>query len=97
MPAQSIHDDVDRQQIVHALHVDLLRRQELQREQVERPAQQVRFGFGQQLVVHTTLGVAGVPDIGAGGRGVHGFKIRHGRSPKSLEEFLHSMPGISYL
>ena len=53
--------------------------------------------FGEQLIVNTAVGVADVPDIGAGGQGVDGFKWRHGQAPKTLEEFLHSVWGISYL
>ncbi|MNC78629.1 hypothetical protein D3C75_1308910 [compost metagenome] len=55
------------------MHIDLIRRQELQSEQVERSTQKIRFGFGEHLVVHTAVGIADMPDIGAGGRGVHGF------------------------
>ena len=69
MPAQAAHDDVDRQQIVEPLHVDLFGREELQREQVQHPHQQIRLGFGKQLVVRQAVGVADIPDIGAGGRG----------------------------
>ena len=36
MPTETAHDDVDRHQVVHPLHIDLFRRQELQREQVQQ-------------------------------------------------------------
>ena len=71
MPAQPVHEDLHRQQIVVAFDVDLPGCQALQGKQIQRPAQQIRFGFGPQMVVGATMAILGVPDIGSvGGDGL---------------------------
>ncbi|MNI71209.1 hypothetical protein D3C73_1270700 [compost metagenome] len=87
MPAQSVDDDIDRQQVLLALHLHLFWCQELQGEQIERTAQQIWLGFRQQLVVNAAMGVAGIPGIKAGGRGIYGFQVRHARSPSCWRNF----------
>ncbi|KHL75656.1 hypothetical protein PpSQ1_04035 [Pseudomonas putida] len=66
MPAQPADTYFDVQQVILLADLHAVRRQKLQGEQVEYPAQGIRLGFGLQAIAHVAVATAGGPDIGSG-------------------------------
>ena len=56
----------DIQPVILPADLHAVRRQKLQGEQLEYPAQGVRLGFGLQALAHGAVVTAGGPDIGSG-------------------------------
>ena len=89
MPAQTVQHNSNAQEVVLAVHIDLLRRQALQRELVEYTAQHIRLSLGDDLIVRRAMSAVDGPRIDAGSgvsRGLSGFNDVHADSPDSTGE-----------